>query len=145
RRLEPSRNLPVGIGNTQPVSRIVRPWRPIERGCSAVKSIVMEEVVVDDDCTPKPVRAPAPTTPAVPATKTEHEVNGRHPAKSEYGIVERRVITPRRRSPDVRRVVHRHVDYVGAGGLNDDSRLAALSFRADSLLRRGGQTSPGLG
>jgi hypothetical protein len=54
RSLESARNLPVGIRDTQAMGRIVCPGRTVESGVSAMKSItvesiVMEEVIVDED------------------------------------------------------------------------------------------------
>jgi hypothetical protein len=94
----------------------------------AVKPMAVEEAVVDEYCAAEPVRAPAPTAP-------EAKINAGPPAKSIHRIVQRRVRTPHRRTPDVRGVIGRDVNYLGVGRLNEDSRLAPLGFRAHSLLR----------
>jgi hypothetical protein len=105
-----------------------------------VKSMAVEEAVVNEHYTAEPVRAPAPAVPAAP----EAEVNTRSPSKSICRVVQRRVGAPRRRTPDIGRVISRHIDYIGVGRLNGDSRLATLDFRAHRLLRCRGQASIGL-
>ena len=117
-RLVASRKLPIGIGVTKSMTWVVCPGGTVEAGVpDATKSIAVKEGVIDEYCTVEPVRAPAPTTPAAPSAEAEANVNGRSPSESECRIVERRVVTPHRRPPDICRVINRYVDYIGIGWL----------------------------
>jgi hypothetical protein len=71
--LETSRELLVWIRDTKPVSRIVGPAFTVDAAIPVavaapvtVKSMAVEEVVVDEYRTAEPVRSPAPTVPAAP-------------------------------------------------------------------------------
>src|SRR5215472_8842150 len=110
-----------------------------------MKSVTVEEGVVDEHAVAEPVRAPPPTgttpAPATPAAEPEPDVNSRPESKAERGIVQRRVITPGRRSPNVLRVICRHVNDLRVRRLNHDCRLSALGFCGHDLLRAGGQVA----
>ncbi len=114
---KPICNLRVRVRNADPVPWIMHPcagsWTTPRAMRSGAIPIVVEEVVVDDDTATEPGRSPAPATPTAPATSEEES----HPdsiaeAKTIGRVVERWVIAPQRRSPNVRRIIDRNVDHL---------------------------------
>ena len=59
-------------------------------------------------------------------------------------VIERRIIAPRRRSPDVSRIVFRHVDHLRIGRRDVNGRLPALRLGRNRLLRSGREPAVGL-
>src|SRR5450631_3742827 len=95
---------------------IMRPYAA-QMAVIIIESITMEEVVVQQDSTPEPVRPPtlseaAPQAPA--ATEVQAKVDSRQERKSDVdaGIKQRRVITIDRRPPNPGRVVHGNIHYL---------------------------------
>src|SRR5215510_477108 len=103
-----------------------------------MKSKTVAKSVVDKHVAAEPAWAPAPT-PAAPTAEPEPDVNSRPESKSIRWIEQGRVVAPRRRSSNVRRIVHRHVNHLWVGGLNHDCRLPILCFSAYGLLWARGQ------
>ena len=103
-----------------------------------VPTTVPEERVVDVDGPTEPVRAPAPTPAPGPAAEPEPDVDSQ--AESEARSVrERRIGAPRRGSPDIDRIVLRHVDHLRIGRHDLDDGLPVLNGGGDRLLRSGGE------
>ena len=141
------------IGYARAVYRVVRPYRGSAqaRRADAVEIIPVDEGVVHNDGACAPPRVPAPSTPTVPAgaeeeayidgpSESEVEPRGNNAARRP---IPARVGIPERRSPDPGRIIHRHVDYVGAGRLYGDVWPAVIGGGLHLLLW-GGLQLPGL-
>jgi hypothetical protein len=98
-RLITSRKLLVGVRDTMTMTWIMRPaFTVVAVVAVVVRSMAVEEEVIDEYRAAEPVRAPARATP-------ETEVDARSPSQSVCRIVQRRVGTPHRMTPDVSRVI----------------------------------------
>src|SRR5690349_4591346 len=98
--------------------RIVRPIvsASVSAGISAaaitVEVVAIEEVVVHDNPPAEPVGSPSPAAPSQTAEIASNR-NSVAVGEPEFGVVERRVVTIRGRSPNILRIVRRHVHYLG--------------------------------
>src|SRR5450755_3000723 len=96
-----------------------------------VEVVLVDKSIVDHDGPGAPTRVPSPSAPSMPADSAIDDT-ARRPIPAGVGIVEGR-------SPDPARVVNRHINDVGIGGLDSDVGLATLISRDHILLWSGGQ------
>src|SRR5215813_3684837 len=114
------------------MDRVMSPGAPIPASGVA---IVSEKVMVLIDQTMIPVCPPTPATP-IKAPEKASNINARaeSKAKAVIGVTPIGIITVKGRSPDIRRVVVRDVDYFGVGWLDLNHRSVPLLLGVDSLL-----------
>jgi len=116
--------------------RIMAPHRAPPKASSEaiMKSIAVEKVIVDENRMAVPVRAPAPKSPAPPAAKTIAKVETNAKTEAEGGVVERRIISVQRRSPDVEWIISWDVNDLRIGRLDYNDLPPILILSLDCLL-----------
>jgi hypothetical protein len=138
---EPLFHMIVAIGNSQSMFRIVGPdgSSPGIVFSTLVESVMMEEVIINDNPLVVPPRTPSPKSPAVPVRKAEAEVITYAESKAIRGVIEWRIQSVDRRSPDIIRIIGRNINYIRLSRLNHNDLDPVLFLSCDSLLRRRGQ------
>lgn len=99
-------------------------------------SVVIEEVIVDEDGAAEPVGAPTPCIPASPSAKAKTDVETDTKAKAIGGVKKRRIKAVDRRPPHKEGIVNRHVNHIRLGRLDYYDVLSLIVLVFDSLLRR---------
>lgn len=97
-------------------------------------SIAVEEGIVDENSTAKPVGAPSPSVPAAPTAKTKGKVKTGSKAEAEIWVIERRIETKGRRTPDKERIINRHVNHFRIRRQDFNRALSILIRVSDCLL-----------
>ena len=130
----------IGVRYPKPMFGVMRPNAIASEPAIAVTGepvvpVMAEEEGAFENRAAEPIRPPAPASPTQAAEEAA-KIDARSEAKSkaEGGIVERRVVAPGWRSPDVFGIVVRHVDYLRICRLNVNRGIAALRFGRYRLL-----------
>ncbi len=131
----------IRIRDTHPESGIMRPYSASKSG--AAETEASKKRTVQKERVPEPVTSPTPAAPSQTAEKSSNIDSRAKPiteSVADVQVIPRRIIaTVGRWSPDVLRIVIRHVHLFGIGRLNINRRLIALHLRGDRLLRVGPQ------
>src|ERR1700675_3057131 len=103
-----------------------------------------EEAAVEKEAATEPVTAPSPTAPATPTAIKSADGDPETPPEPVGRIVQRRVIAPGWRTPNVSRVVSRDINHLRVSRLNRDGALSVLRLGGHPFLRGTLQLAVGL-
>lgn len=128
------------------MNRIMTPDRPSRVTCykTVVKTIVVEEIIVDDDSVAEPVRAPAPCVPSPPSAEAKTDVEADTEAETEVGVKQCWIETVGGNTPHIIRIINRYVDYIRICRNDFDHLLSVLILSVDNLLRCRREAAVGL-
>src|SRR6266404_2010154 len=155
RIIEPGCDRPIAVSHAPAMKRIVLPsLAPSAEASIAEASIaevfaestmepeVIEEEAIHEESAAEPSAAPAP--PEAPSGPS-NAPSGEEPAEEnsmaepesepDAWVQQRRVVTPNRRSPNVRGIINRDVDHLRIRRLYDDRALPVLRLGGHCLLR----------
>src|ERR1700677_1825743 len=122
------RNSRVRIPYAKPVSWVVRPSAEANASISTAEAIAVEESGVDEKAAAKPVRSPSPTAPTTPTAEEQSNIDPGPISETERRVIKSRIISVRGRSPNIHRIVLRHIDHLRVCWLDLDRRLAIIGL-----------------